>query len=216
MKYSYLFFDLDGTLTDPGLGITNSIIYSLEKYGIKVEDRTQLYKFIGPPLMESYGKYFGFDEEKARQAVAYYREYFGVTGLFENEVYPGIPEFLRKCREAGFKLVLATSKPEHYAVQIMEHFELSQYFDCMCGSRLDASHQTKADVIRKAMRRCAVTPEDNILMIGDRMHDIIGAGECGIDSAGVLWGYGNRDEFLSNHATYIVCDIAELEMIVFK
>lgn len=216
MRYSYLFFDLDGTLTDPGMGITNSIIYSLEKFGIKVEDRTSLYPFIGPPLLESYEKYYGFDEEKAKLAVNYYREYFGVKGLFENEVYPGMDEFLNKCREIGCKLVLATSKPEHYAVDIMKHFGLDRYFDCMCGSSMDASLETKADVIRKALKCCNISFTENVLMIGDRKHDILGAKECHIDSAGVLWGYGNREEFCQNGATYIVNNLKELEKVIFS
>lgn len=215
MKYQYLFFDLDGTLTDPGLGITNSIMYSLSKFNIIVEDRSKLYKFIGPPLMESYEKYFGFDEEKCRQAVNYYREYFGVKGLFENEVYPGIPQFLEKCKGAGYKLVLATSKPEHYAVEIMKHFSLAEYFDCMCGSNFDASLETKADVIREAMRRCSIEAKKEVLMIGDRMHDILGARECGLDSAGVLWGYGNREEFQENGAKYIIRDLDEFQSLLF-
>ncbi|MDD6571904.1 MAG: HAD family hydrolase [Thermoflexaceae bacterium] len=214
MRYPYLFFDLDGTLTDPGMGITNSIIYSLEKFGIKVEDRTSLYPFIGPPLLESYEKYYGFDEEKAKLAVNYYREYFGVKGLFENEVYPGMDEFLNRCRESGCKLVLATSKPEHYAVDIMKHFGLDRYFDCMCGSSMDASLETKADVIRKALKCCNISSTENVLMIGDRKHDILGAKECNIDSAGVLWGYGNREEFCQNGATYIVSNFEELEKVI--
>lgn len=216
MKYQYLFFDLDGTLTDPGVGITNSIIYSLNKFGIEIEDRTKLYPFIGPPLMESYAKYFGFDEEKGKQAVAYYREYFAKTGLFENEVYPGMVEFLEKCKKSGLKLILATSKPEHFAIQIMEHFGLDKYFDCMCGSTLDGRISTKADVIREALRRNEISDMKNVLMIGDRQHDILGAAEFGIECAGVLWGYGSRDEFLENHAKYIVKDYTELEAVIYS
>ena len=215
MKYQYLLFDLDGTLTDPGLGITNSIIYSLDKFGIRVEDRTTLYPFIGPPLMESYAKYFGFDEEKGKQAVAYYREYFAVTGLFENEVYPGMAEFLDKCKKNGFKLILATSKPEHFAIQIMEHFHLDKYFDCMCGSTVDGRITTKSDVIREALRRNNITSTKNVLMIGDRQHDILGAAEFGIECASVLWGYGSKEEFEENNAKYIVKDFAELEKVIY-
>jgi len=127
---SYLFWDLDGTLTDPGIGITNSVMYALKKFNIEVADRSVLYPFIGPPLLESFKKYYGFDEETAHLGVTYYREYFGEKGIFENEVYPGIPELLDKCAKNGFKHVLATSKPEHYAVQIMEHFDLAKYFHC--------------------------------------------------------------------------------------
>lgn len=215
MKYEYLFFDLDGTLTDPGIGITNSIMYSLEKFNIKVSDRSQLYKFIGPPLMESYNRYFGFDEEKCRLAVKYYREYFSVKGLFENEVYPDTAELLKNCKDKGLKLALATSKPEEYSVRIMKHFELDKYFDCMCGSTFDASLETKADVIREAMRRLGIKDSKNVLMIGDRLHDIDGAAECNMDCAAVLWGYGDINEFTQHKAKYIVKDTKELECIIF-
>ena len=214
MGFSYLFWDLDGTLTDPGIGITNSVMYALKKFDIEVADRSELYPFIGPPLMEYFKKYYGFDEEKAKLGVTYYREYFGVKGLLENEVYPGIPEFLNGCVKQGKKLVLATSKPEHYAVQIMEHFDLSGYFHCMCGSRLDAGYETKADVIRDAFDRCGIEDKSEVLMIGDRMHDICGAKECGIACVAVLWGYGSREEFQEHGANYIVRDLDELEKII--
>ena len=214
MKYQYLFWDLDGTLTDPGIGITNSIIYSLNKFGIEVEDRSTLYKFIGPRLVESYKKYYDFDDEKALLAVKYYREYFGEKGLFENELYPFIPEFLCKCKEAGFKICLATSKPENFTFRIMEHFDLAKYFDYMCGSTTGSTHETKADVIRKALALSGAQNSD-VVMIGDRMHDIIGAAECGIDSIAVKWGYGDTEEFETYNAKYIVDDIFELEKIIF-
>ncbi|MCM1467603.1 MAG: HAD hydrolase-like protein [Alistipes sp.] len=214
MGFSYLFWDLDGTLTDPGIGITNSVMYALEKFGIKAPDRSELYPFIGPPLMESFKKYYGFDEETAKLGVTYYREYFGVKGLFENEVYAGIPEFLDQCTRKGIKHVLATSKPEHYAVQIMEHFGLGKYFHCMCGSRLDAGYETKADVIRDAFERCGIEDKSEVLMIGDRMHDICGAKECGIACTAVLWGYGSREEFLQYGADHIVEDLDGLWKVV--
>lgn len=214
MKFSYLFWDLDGTLTDPGIGITNSVMYALKKFGIETDDRSRLYPFIGPPLMESFRKYYNFDEKTAELAVSYYREYFGEKGLFENEVYEGIPEFLDRCEKQGKKLVLATSKPEYYAVQIMEHFDLARYFHCMCGGRLDAGYETKADVIREAFVRCGIADKSEVLMIGDRMHDICGAKECGVACAAVLWGYGSEQEFRQYHADYIVKDLDGLGRII--
>ncbi len=214
MGYSYLFWDLDGTLTDPGIGITNSVMYALKKFNIEVADRSVLYPFIGPPLLESFKKYYGFDEETAHLGVTYYREYFGEKGIFENEVYPGIPELLDKCAKNGFKHVLATSKPEHYAVQIMEHFDLAKYFHCMCGSRLDAGYETKADVIRDAFCRCDIEEQSKVLMIGDRLHDICGAKECGVACAAVLWGYGSREEFTQYGADFIVKDLDGLWDII--
>ncbi len=214
MKYQYIFWDLDGTLTDPGLGITNSILYSLEKFGIVEKDRTKLYPFIGPPLLESYEKFYGFKEDECEKAVLYYREYFGDKGKFENEVYEGIPEFLQKLVDKGYKLVLATSKPEHFAREIMEHFDLAKYFYRLCGSSVQETHETKADVIRKAIWECSIEDVSRVLMIGDRMHDVCGASECGMDSVGVLWGYGSREELLQNGATYLVSNLKELEKVI--
>lgn len=212
--YKYLFFDLDGTITDPGIGITNSIIYSLDKFGIHVNSREELYKFIGPPLMESYSKYYNLNEEQCKEAVAYYREYFAPKGLYENTPYPGIKEFLKKCKDNNKIVVLATSKPEHFAVKIMKHFELDEYFDYMCGSSLDASLETKADVIRSGIKRAGIEDLSSIVMIGDRLHDICGAKECNIDSIGVMWGYGSREEFDEYGANRIANDLMELESML--
>ena len=132
--YDYFLFDLDGTLTDPGLGITNSVAYALEKYHISVKDRRELYPFIGPPLWRSFSEFYGFDEKQTRQAIVYYREYFGEKGLFENEVYAGIPDVLAALKQAGKTLLVATSKPEIYTNRILEHFDLARYFDVVAGA----------------------------------------------------------------------------------
>ena len=128
-KYEYVLFDLDGTLTDPALGITNSVMYALKKFGISVSDRSELFRFIGPPLMYSFKTYYGFDDEKAKLALDYYRDRFADGGKFENEVYPGIAELLAELRSAGSRIILATSKPEEFSVEILEHFDLLKYFD---------------------------------------------------------------------------------------
>ena len=121
--YQYILFDLDGTLTDPGLGITNSVMHALKKFGIDIPDRAALYKFIGPPLQESFEKYYGFSNEKSELAIQYYREYFKVSGLYENEVYDGIEELLKNLKAQNKSVILATSKPEVFAVEILKHFE---------------------------------------------------------------------------------------------
>ena len=126
--YKNILFDLDGTLTDPGIGITNSVMYSLEKYNIHVSNREELYVFIGPPLVDSYMKFYGFSKEEADKAVEYYREYFKVTGLFENEVYPNVHMLLSKLKELGYTLAIATSKPDVFTLRILEHFDLLKYF----------------------------------------------------------------------------------------
>ena len=202
--YKYIFFDLDGTLTDPGEGITKSVEYALNKYGIQVEDRRSLYKFIGPPLTDSFSEFYGFSEEKAVEAVSFYREYFGVTGLFENEVYDGIVSVLETLKERGMHLLVATSKPEEYSVRILDKFGLSGYFDFICGATMSGSRVKKADIIAYALESAGVEDKSEVLMVGDRHHDIDGAKVNGLDSMGVTYGYGDRAELEEAGADYIV------------
>ena len=213
MNKSVLLFDLDGTLTDPGLGITNSVIYALQKFDISVSDRTSLYKFIGPPLRESFERFYGFSPEKSELAVKYYREYFSTQGLYENEVYDGIPDLLRELKERGKTLVVATSKPEKFAVEILKHFGLYGYFDFVAGATMDGTRDRKADVIRYALEGCHVAEKSEAVMIGDRKHDILGAKENGLSSIGVLFGYGSREELEAAGASFIIekpMDIPEI------
>ena len=211
--YRYLFFDLDGTVTDPGEGITNSVMYALERFGIKVKDRSTLYPFIGPPLIESFEKYFGFGKDEAGVAVDTYREYYKERGIFENTVYEGIPELLKTEKERGKTVVLASLKPEAFAIRILEHYGLSKYFDFVSAARMDHSRETKGEIIEKAMKQLGITDKSAVLMIGDRQNDIVGAKENGVDSAGVTYGYGSRDELLGAGATYMVN--APLELLRF-
>ena len=204
MKYKYYLFDLDGTLTDPGIGITNSVMYALEKFGIHVSDRETLYPFIGPPLVDSFSKYFGFDEKQALRAVEYYREYFRAGGIFENVVYEGIPEMLRELKRRDAVVALATSKPYEFSVRILDHFDLHQYFDIVGAATMDGRISRKADVISHLIDKLGETEKSSILMIGDRDQDIDGAKANGLQSAGVLWGYGSRDELMDAGADYIV------------
>lgn len=208
--YSTFLFDLDGTLTDPGEGITNSVMHALKYYGIEVADRTELYPFIGPPLTESFMKYYGFDESQALEAVEHYREYFKDKGIFENVVYDGIPEVLAELKAGGAKIVLATSKPEEFANRILEHFNLSQYFDVVCGATFDGTRSKKCDIIKYALDTLKVRSKKGILMVGDRENDVEGAKANGIDSLGVLYGYGNMGELNDAGATYIVTEPREI------
>lgn len=216
MDKKYLMFDLDGTLTDPQEGITNSVAYALEQYGIHVEDRTSLNKFIGPPLKDSFMEYYGFQEAQAEEAVWKYREYFNDDGIFENKVYPGISKMLRCLKEQGKMLIVATSKPTVYAKRILERFELSQYFADVQGSEMDGSRTKKEDVIRYALEQNKITEIDRAVMIGDREHDIIGAKNCGLDSIGVLFGYGSRAELEECGADRIVDSVEMLEHILCR
>lgn len=201
--YHTILFDLDGTLTDPGLGITNSVIHALKKWGIEVADRTQLYRFIGPPLQDSFMQYYGFCKEDAEKSVAYYREYFREKGLYENEVYPGAEKLLSDLKAAGKKIALATSKPEEFAIKILKHFQLDGYFDVIAGATMDSSRSKKADVIAYCLEQLGVTELSQVVMVGDREHDIIGAKTVGVDSIGVLVGYGSREELETAGATYV-------------
>ena len=188
-NYDVVLFDLDGTLTDPAIGITNSVMHALKKYGITVDDRRELYKFIGPPLHESFEKFYGFSREEALQAVEYYREYYRDKGIYENIVYDGVEMLLKNLCNSGKKIILATSKPEIFAREILRYFNLEKYFYYAAGANLDGSRT---------------------VMIGDREHDIIGANKNGLDSIGVLFGFGNREELENAGATYIAETVEEL------
>ncbi len=209
----YIFLDLDGTLTDPALGITNCIMYALDKMARDIPPRESLYCFIGPPLLDAFQKHFGMTETEAREAIRLYRERFSTVGLFENTPYDGIGDALEKMRAMGKKLVVATSKPEEFAVRILEHFELAGHFYLICGASMDENRSTKDAVIRYALDKTGANPE-NVLMIGDRHHDIDGAAVHGIEAMGVLWGYGSREEFVESGAKYIVLDMKEMLDIV--
>lgn len=208
--YSYVLFDLDGTLTDPELGITNCVMYALEKFGIKVEDRKSLRPFIGPPLTYSFQEFYGLSEEESKQAVVYYRERFPTKGLYENEVYEGVVEMLQALKEQGKKIVLATSKPEIYAIEILKHFKLIEYFDYVAGATLDGSRGEKADVITYALQMSGITDVSKAVMVGDRNYDVLGAKENGLDSIGVLYGFGDYEELTQAGATYIAENVGDI------
>lgn len=214
MKYEYILFDLDGTLTDPGLGITNSVMYALEKYGIKVKERSELYRFIGPPLSDSFESFYGFSGEEAKQAVEYYREYYGDKGIFENLVYEGFEELLIELRRNNKILIVATSKPEVFAKQILEHFNIAKYFTYIAGSNLDGTRVKKYEVIKYALEKCNIDDISKAIMIGDREHDIHGAKEAGMDSIGVLFGYGDRTELEKAGADFIVDSVKGIEKLL--
>ena len=211
--YKYIFFDLDGTLTDPKEGVTNCVKYALEQFGIHETDNSKLMKFIGPPLVYSFREYYGFDEEKALAAVAKYRERFSTVGIFENRVYNGIEDFLQRLVDAGRVLVLATSKPKIFADRIVVKYRLRPYFKLICGSELDGTRNEKNEVIEYAIEKLAI-PRDKILMVGDRKHDIIGAKKCGIASCGVRFGYAEPGELEDAGADHIADDLNELYKII--
>ncbi len=219
MKYAsdlfdFFLFDLDGTLTDPGEGITASVAYALNKCGIPVKDKTELYAFIGPPLTESFRDLFGFSESEQKRAVEYYREYYAKRGIFENKPYEGIEETLRFLKAQGKTIAVATSKPEQFSVRILEHFGLSGYFDAVCGATMDETRTNKADVIAYALKTLSVPEKTRcrVLMTGDRKFDVTGAKANGIRSAAVLYGYGSEEELRSCEPDFIFSSPDELRI----
>lgn len=212
--YETILFDLDGTLTDSGVGVTNSVAYALNRFGIEVKDKTELYKFIGPPLQTSFEQYYGFSEEQAKMAVVYYREYYRNQGIFENEVYDGIEKLLKTIYDSGKKMIVATSKPELFAKEILEYFDLAKYFTDIAGADMEGARTKKDEVIAYALEKCKITDYSKVVMIGDREHDVIGADKVGIDSIGVLFGYGNYEELERAGATYIAEKVEDIYPIL--
>jgi phosphoglycolate phosphatase len=210
LNYQYLLFDLDGTLTDSAPGVTNSVMYALKKYAIAVSDRNQLLKFVGPPLWESFEKYYGFSKEEAKTAVEYYRGYYKNQGIYENALYPGIEDLLKTLISGGKTLIIATSKPQVFAQQILEYFDIAKYFTFIAGSNLDGALVKKDEVILHALQNCSIVDKSRVIMIGDRHHDIIGAKKVGIHSMGVLYGYGDRRELEEAGAEYIVETVSDI------
>ncbi len=194
--YQILLFDLDGTLTNPKEGITKSAQYALDYYGIHVEDLDKLTCFIGPPLQESFQEFYGFSKEKAWEATLKFRERYGTVGLWENEIFPGMAGMLKRLKEAGKRLAVATSKPEPLAEKILDKFQILEYFEVVSGGELEGGRITKSEVIAEALRRLGRKPEDcrDILMVGDRKHDVEGAAVFGMDCLGVSFGFAEEGE----------------------
>ena len=199
-KYEHILFDLDGTLTDSGPGIMNGFEYSLGKMGVDVPDRGFLKQFVGPPLSESFEKKLGFSPEDAARGIAYYKEYYADNGVYENDVYPGIKELLEQLKASGKKMIVATTKAELMANVVLDHFGLREYFDLLVATDF-VERKDKIDV-KKAV------------MVGDRHYDITGAAHFGLDSVGVLFGYGSRQELEEAGATYIAETVADLSDIL--
>lgn len=208
--YDMILFDLDGTLTDPKTGITLSVQYALHKMGIQETDPDALTPFIGPPLADSFKEFYHMSDEEALQAIGYYRERFSVTGLYENKVYPGIEELLANLKKQGKKLIVATSKPTKFSIQILEHFALKSFFTAIVGSNLDGTRTRKKEVIEFALAGETIPDRNKVVMIGDRKYDMTGARENKIHGIAVTYGYGSRLELAAADPDYIVSSVAEL------
>lgn len=213
-EYKYILLDLDGTVTDSMEGITKSIQYALKYFDIEVKDLNQLRKFVGPPLKESLMEFYHFSETQAEAGINKYRERFAETGIYENAVYPGIEPLLRQLNAAGKEVMLATGKPAYYAQKILDYFHLSPYFKFVGGSGLDGSLSHKDEVIRHVLENNNIQDLSQVVMVGDRKHDIKGAQKVGIDNIGVLYGYGDKEELTRAGADRIVASVEELGQIL--
>ena len=200
--YKAILFDLDGTLTESGEGITKSVQYALGKLGKPEEDLEKLKVFIGPPLMEQFMKYADLDEETARKAVEYYRERYSEKGIFENRPYPGVEDMLKELKRKKYLLTVASSKPEYYVKQILDYFQLTGYFDEIVGSEMNGKRTNKAEVIEETLSRLHMSDKrDQVIMIGDKEHDVFGARKAGLKCIAVSYGYGTEEE-LKNAAPF--------------
>ena len=210
MKYTSVFFDLDGTLTDSSEGITKCAQLALRHFGIPAEDRDALRVFIGPPLRDSFPK-FGVLEEQVEEAVAVFRSRYNTVGKFENTPYEGIRELLEQLKEKGLRLFVATSKPETTALEILHKFDLEKYFEIICGATMDGQRDSKESVIAYLLEK---TDGENAIMIGDTAFDVIGAKAFGIPTIGVSWGFGSEEEMLGAGAIAIAHSIGALREIL--
>jgi len=214
MDKEYILFDLDGTLTDPKTGITKSVQYSLRTFGIHIGNLDELIPFIGPPLRDSYRKYYAFSAEEAENAVEQYREYYSTQGIFENTIYDGVESLLETLYLSGKTLIVATSKPTVFAERIVRHFGIDRYFTFVSGSELDGQRSQKDLVIRHALDTLNITAIHEAVMIGDREHDVIGAKKAGMGSIGVLYGYGSAEELIGAGADRLVKTVDELSQLL--
>lgn len=216
MKYKYLLFDLDGTLTDPKLGITTSVQYALKAFGIEEPDLDKLEPFIGPPLRDSFMNFYQFNAEQAELAVAKYREWFAPTGVLQNKIYPGVEEMLVALKAEGKVLAVASSKPTVFVEQILRHFHIYDYFEVIVGSELNGVRGSKEEVVEEALSQLGAENNQQTVMIGDRKFDIQGGKEHGLLTVGVTFGYAEEGELEASGADYVVNSVEELERILIQ
>ena len=201
-KYNVIAFDLDGTLTNPERGLLCAFVYCFKKCGVTYESRESLKKYIGPPLYDEWQKDFGWTFNEASAAIEVFREYYNIYGWWDNEVYPGIEELLSELKRRGKKLVVATSKPEETAKKVLRLFGLDKYFDYIAGASMNGSEDLKWQILTRALNNVGAEKSSSIL-VGDRKYDAEGAKISGIDSLGVLWGHGSREELSAAGFEYI-------------
>ena len=219
MSYSHIIFDLDGTITEPEKGITNGLRYALDRLGYEIKSHEELYKFIGPPLSESFRDFCGFSEEKTGEAIALYREYYSDRGILENDLMPGVRDALDVMYKQGKHLYIATSKPYPFTVKILEHLDIKDYFEYVSGASMDGKTGTKIEVLEQLIQNTNLSEHisnGEVIMVGDRKFDINGAKHFGIAGMGVMFGYGSREEFEAADADYIVNNSQEMLAVIME
>lgn len=218
--FQYCLFDLDGTLTDPKEGITKSVQHALRHFGIEEPDLSRLEPFIGPPLLDSFMEFYGFDPEQAKKAIEVYRERFAPIGVLENKLILGADQMLCHAKEKGIHLAVASSKPLVFVNQILQHFDIEKYFEVIVGSELDGTRVTKEEVVEEALRQLGILEikaeerKKNCAMVGDRKFDIQGAKAHGLTGIGVSFGYASEGELEEAGAEYLVDTMTELEELL--
>lgn len=208
--YKYVLFDLDGTISDSSEGITKGIQLALKGMGVDVANRSELRRFIGPPLDYSFKRYMNFSDEQSKEATKIYRDYYSKTGLFENVAYDGMESLLIKIKNSGRKVAVTTSKPEKFSVQILEKFGLAKYFDIIAGSSLDGSRGTKQEVLEYALEQFGNPDLKDVVLVGDTRFDAEGANKIGIDCVGVLYGFGTFEELEAEGVRMIAATVEEI------
>lgn len=214
MKYKNILFDLDGTLTDSGPGIRNAVHHALHRFGIEENDTAKLNRFIGPPLYDSFVRYYNIDPVEAHKGENYFREYYRDKGIYENSLYDGIKDCLERLCGIGADLYIATSKPDFMAETVLVYFDIKKYFKGVYGARIEEGLYAKTDVLKKLFSENPAVSKESSVMVGDREHDVLGAKSVGISSAGVLWGYGSREELCCAGADFVIATPRELLQII--
>ncbi|WP_019768687.1 HAD family hydrolase [Streptococcus sobrinus] len=215
-NYQTIIFDLDGTLTDSQTGIINSLTYAFKQMGLPLPAQSQLKKFIGPPLSQSFQDFCGLNDIETQKTISYYRQYFADKGWKENQLLPGARELLAKLKQAGKTLLVASSKPEVFVKQILDHFEIDSYFTVIAGASLDDSRSQKSAVIAHALKTAKIEELKGCVMVGDRKHDVEGAKVQGLPTIGLLLGFGSRQELEESGAIAIAENFQDLEEILLN
>ncbi|NLK76377.1 MAG: HAD hydrolase-like protein [Clostridiales bacterium] len=208
MKKNIILFDLDGTLLNTEEGISKCVRYALEKFGIQEENQKKIRRFIGPPLFDSFQREYGFSEEDSWKAVAYYRERYDDIGVWECKLYPQVEETLQKLSEQGYRIGVASSKPEKFCPLLMKHFGIDKYFEVIGGATSDGKAGSKAAVLEDVLKRFGVTDKNEVVLIGDTRYDALGAKEVGIDCIGITYGF-EQDMDSMREAGAHICDTLE-------